>query len=312
MSKTHNVIIIGSGPAGYTSAIYAARAGMQPLIIQGIQPGGQLLTTTYIENYPGFAKPIQGPWLINQMELQAKACGAEIIFDHVDKVDFNKPKKLEINCSSGKTFISKTCIIATGANAKWLGLKNEEKYKGYGVSSCAVCDGMFFKDQNVLVVGGGNTAIEDALYLSKITSKVTLIHRRKQLRADHAMQQKLFSNKKINIIWDTVLKDIYGTNKPKKVTGVEIQNIKNNTVEKLDVMGVFIAVGHKPATEIFQNCLDIDEYGYIQTTPGSTATKIEGVFAAGDAQDAKYRQAITAAGTGCIAALEAQRYLENE
>lgn len=306
-----DLIIIGSGPAGYSAAIYAVRSGMSVLLLQGIQPGGQLTTTTNVENYPGFVEPINGPMLMSQMEKQAKKCGADIKFEHVSNVDFTNIKKLKISCASGNEYFSKTCIIATGAKNKWLGLGNEDLYKGYGVSSCAVCDGTFFKDKNVMVVGGGNTAIEEALYLSKLAKKVFIVHRRSELRADKVMQDRVFKNEKIEIIWDHVLNDIIGESDPKRVVSAEIKNIKNESKKHIDVEGIFIAIGHEPSTEAFLGKVETDQQGYIKTKLGATATSVPGVFAAGDVQDKKYRQAITAASTGCMAALEAYWYLKD-
>lgn len=309
MTQQHKtkVLIIGSGPAGATTAIYAARANMQPIMVCGMQPGGQLTITTDVENYPGFADVIQGPWLMEQMMKQAEHVGTEIIHDYIERVDFSsKPFKAY---GSSREYHADSVIISTGAQAKWLGIPSEQEFQGFGVSGCATCDGFFFKGKEVLVVGGGNTAVEEALYLTNHVSKVTVIHRRNSFRAEKILQDRLFKNPKIEVVWDSVLDKVIGTKKPKSVTSVKVRNIKTGVVSELAVEGVFIAIGHKPNTEIFKDWLELDEEGYIVTKPGSVATKIPGVFAAGDVQDKIYRQAVTAAGTGCMAALEAEKFL---
>jgi thioredoxin reductase (NADPH) len=307
--KKTKTLIIGSGPAGYSAAIYAARANLQPIMVAGMQPGGQLTITTDVENYPGFADVIQGPWLMEQMQKQAEKVGTEIIYDNVEKIDFsNKPfKAWDL---SGTEYQADSVIIATGAQAKWLGLESESKFQGFGVSGCATCDGFFFKDQNVAVIGGGNTAVEEALYLTNHAKKVYLIHRRDELRAEKMLQERLLKHKKIEVIWDSALEEIMGTEKPqKKVTSAKIKNLKTNILSNLDVSGIFIAIGHRPNTDLFKNIIKMDNTGYIITAPDSTKTNIAGIYAAGDVQDHIYRQAVTAAGTGCMAALEAEKYL---
>tara|TARA_Y100001970_G_scaffold209313_1_gene255190 strand:+ start:2307 stop:3242 length:936 start_codon:yes stop_codon:yes gene_type:complete len=302
------VLIIGSGPAGYTAAIYAARAMLNPTLIQGIQPGGQLTITTDVENYPGYGDVIQGPWLMDQMEAQAKNVGTNIINDTIKSVDL-KSKPLTALSESGKSYTADTLIISTGAQARWLGLDSEKTFQGYGVSACATCDGFFFKEKEVVVVGGGNTAVEEALFLTSFASKVHLIHRRDELRAEKILQDRLFKNGKISCIWDNELVEIVGENNPPNVTGVKIKNVKTNESQELKVDGVFIAIGHDPATQIFKGQVEMDNQGYILTKPDSTATNIEGVYAAGDVKDKTYRQAVTAAGMGCMAALEAEKYI---
>ena len=304
------VLIVGSGPAGYTAAIYAARAMLNPTLIQGIQPGGQLSITTDVENYPGYGDVIQGPWLMEQMEAQAKNVGTKIINDIIKSVDLESKPFTAIS-ESGKSYTADTLIISTGAQARWLGLESEKKFQGYGVSACATCDGFFFKEKEVVVVGGGNTAVEEALFLTNFASKVHLIHRRDQLRADKILQERLLKNEKINCIWDHELVEILGENNPPNVTGVKIKNVKNNETQDLKVDGVFIAIGHDPATQIFKGQVKMDNQGYIITKPDSTATNIEGVYAAGDVKDKTYRQAVTAAGMGCMAALEAEKYISS-
>jgi thioredoxin reductase (NADPH) len=306
--KKTNILIIGSGPAGYTAAIYAARANLKPILIAGLQPGGQLTITTEVENYPGFADPIQGPWLMEQMNKQAENVGTEIIYENIEKVDFSKAPYKAYDMSAVE-YQAETVIICTGAAAIWLGLKSEENFKGYGVSGCATCDGFFFKNLEVAVVGGGNTAVEEALYLTNHAKKVYLIHRRDELRAEKILQDRLFKNPKIEVIWDSVLTEVIGTEKPKKVTSALIQNVKTQKFTNLAVEGIFIAIGHKPNTNLFSKYLKTDQAGYIQTVAGSTKTNLAGIFAAGDVQDSIYRQAVTAAGTGCMAALEAERFL---
>ena len=304
------VLIVGSGPAGYTAAIYAARAMLNPTLIQGIQPGGQLSITTDVENYPGHGDVIQGPWLMEQMEAQAKNVGTKIINDIIKSVDLESKPFTAIS-ESGKSYTADTLIISTGAQARWLGLESEKKFQGYGVSACATCDGFFFKEKEVVVVGGGNTAVEEALFLTSFASKVHLIHRRNQLRADKILQERLLKNEKINCIWDHELVEILGENNPPNVTGVKIKNVKNNEIQDIKVDGVFIAIGHDPATQIFKGQVKMDNQGYIITKPDSTATNIEGVYAAGDVKDKTYRQAVTAAGMGCMAALEAEKYISS-
>lgn len=313
MTNTHKtkVAIIGSGPAGYSAAIYCARANLQPILINGNQPGGQLTITTDVENYPGFASAIQGPWLMEQMEAQARHVGTNIIYDHVAKVDFVKSPFTLIG-ESGDQYIADSVIICTGAQARWLGLESEKKFQGYGVSGCATCDGFFFKNKEVIVVGGGNSAIEEAIYLTNHASKVYVVHRRDKFRGEKIMQDRLFSNKKIQVIWNSELHEVLGSENPKSVTGVKLKNTVDGKVSEMKIDGVFIAIGHKPNSEIFKNTgLEIDNEGYIITKSNSTATNIKGVFAAGDIQDKIYRQAITAAGTGCMAALEVEKILSH-
>lgn len=305
------VIIIGSGPAGYTAAIYAARANLQPVLIQGIQPGGQLTITTDVENYPGFADVIQGPWLMEQMEAQAKHVGTEIINDHIKSVELTK-RPFTCVGESGTVYTSDTLIICTGAQAKWLGLPSEAKFQGFGVSGCATCDGFFYRNKPVMVIGGGNTAVEEALYLTNHASKVTLVHRRDSLRAEKILQDRLFNHPKVQVIWDHVLDEVLGTENPLGVTGARLKNAHTGATQDITVDGVFIAIGHKPNTDLFKGALDMDDEGYLITKPGTPRTNIEGVFAAGDVQDKIYRQAVTAAGTGCMAALEVERYLSHK
>jgi len=308
--KKTKVLIIGSGPAGYTAAIYASRAMLQPILIEGIQPGGQLTITTDVENYPGFSEIIQGPWLMEQMKSQALSTGVEIISDHINQCNLDEyPYKL---IGDSKTeYSADALIICTGAQAKWLGIDSEEKYKGFGVSACATCDGFFYRDKSVIVVGGGNTAVEEALFLTNFASKVTLVHRRNELRCEKILEERLIQNPKIEIIWDSVIDEITGTDNPNSVNGVNLLNVKTDKITKLETDGVFIAIGHKPSTELFNNSLEMKN-GYILTTPGTTKTSREGVFAAGDVTDDKYRQAVTAAGMGCMAALDAEHYLANK
>ena len=304
------VLIIGSGPAGYTAAIYAARAMLKPTIVQGLQPGGQLTITTEVENYPGFGDVIQGPWLMEQMEQQAKNVGTNIINDMITKVDFsNKPFVAE--SESGTTYTADTVIISTGAQARWLGLPSEEKFQGYGVSACATCDGFFFKEKEVVVIGGGNTAVEEALFLTSFASKVHLVHRRDALRSEKILQERLFKNDKINIIWNSELAEITGEENPTNVTGIKLKSTIDGAITDLKVDGVFIAIGHDPATQIFKGQINMDDSGYIITAPDSTLTNINGVYAAGDVKDKTYRQAVTAAGMGCMAALEAEKYISS-
>jgi thioredoxin reductase (NADPH) len=307
--STHaKVVIVGSGPAGYTAAIYAARAMLQPILIQGIQPGGQLTITTDVENYPGFADVIQGPWLMEQMQKQAEHVGTRIITDHVNKVVLERqPFRLE--CDSGDVYYADALIIATGAQARWLELPSEQRFKGYGVSACATCDGFFYRGKDVLVVGGGNTAVEEALFLTNFAARVTVAHRRDTFRAEKILQDRLSKNAKISVLWDTALAEVSGTENPLKVTGVRLKNLKTGSISERPIDGVFIAIGHTPASELFAGQVDMKASGYIKTAPYSTATSVPGVFAAGDVTDDVYRQAVTAAGLGCMAALEAERYL---
>ncbi len=311
MAHLHaKLIIIGSGPAGYTTAIYAARAMLEPLIISGIQPGGQLMITTDVENYPGFADVIQGPWLMEQMRMQAEHVGTRIISDTIVKAELDR-RPFRLTGDSGDIYEADAVVIATGAQAKWLGLPSEAKFGGFGVSACATCDGFFYRGKEVAVVGGGNTAVEEALYLANLASKVTLIHRRSSLRAERILQDRLFRHPNVRVIWDAAVDEICGTDgPPASVTHLKLRNVRTGALEELPVHGVFIAIGHKPATEIFAGQLDMKAGGYLKTVPGSTATNIPGVFAAGDVSDDVFRQAVTAAGLGCMAALETERYLE--
>jgi len=302
------VVIIGSGPAGYTAAIYAARAMLEPVLIQGIQPGGQLTITTDVENYPGFADVIQGPWLMEQMQKQAEHVGTRIVTDHVTKVELaNRPFRL--TCDSGDVYLADALIISTGAQARWLDLPSEQKFKGYGVSACATCDGFFYRNKEVVVIGGGNTAVEEALFLTNFASKVTVVHRRDAFRAEKILQDRLFKNPKIDVIWDSALEDVLGADNPLKVNRVRLKNLKTSAVSERKVDGVFIAIGHTPASELFTGQLQMKGAGYILTAGHSTATSVPGVFAAGDVTDDIYRQAVTAAGQGCMAALEAEKFL---
>ena len=307
-TKHTKVLIIGSGPAGYTAAVYAARAMLNPILVHGMEPGGQLTTTTDVENYPGFAKVIQGPWLMDQMKDQAKAVGTEMIEDHISSVNF-KSKPFEAIGESGKKYTADSIIISTGAQARWLNLESEKKFRGFGVSACATCDGFFFKEKTVAVVGGGNAAVEEAMFLTKFASKVKLIHRRDNLRAEKMLQKKLMDNKKIEIIWDSVVEEIVGDENPKNVKGLKIKNVKNNNISDLKIDGLFIAIGHYPATQLFKDQLKMDKEGYLITKPDSTETNVPGIFAAGDVKDKIFRQAVTAAGMGCMAALEAEKFL---
>jgi len=306
--KHAKVLILGSGPAGYTAAIYAARAMLKPVLIQGVQPGGQMTITTDVENYPGFADVIQGPWLMEQMKAQAEHVGTEIIMDHISKVDLKK-RPFRLDGDSGDQYTCDVLIIATGAQARWLGLASEEHFKGYGVSACATCDGFFYKGKEVVIVGGGNTAVEEAIFLTNFAKRVTIVHRRDHFRAEKIMQERLFKNPKIEVVWDSALDEVVGTAAPKSVTGVKLKNVKTGKITAHAVDGVFIAIGHSPATNLFKGQLDMKPSGYIITAPDSTATSIPGVFAAGDVKDEVFRQAVTAAGMGCMAALEAERYL---
>jgi thioredoxin reductase (NADPH) len=306
---THaKVVIVGSGPAGYTAAIYAARAMLEPILIQGIQPGGQLTITTDVENYPGFADVIQGPWLMEQMQAQAEHVGTKIITDHVTKADLSQ-RPFRLDCDSGDIYLAEALIMATGAQARWLELPSEQKFKGYGVSACATCDGFFYRGKNVIVVGGGNTAVEEALFLTNFAAKVTIVHRRDSFRAEKILQDRLFNNPKIEVIWDTVLEDVRGTEDPLKVNEAVLKNIKSGELTAMPIDGVFIAIGHSPASELVAGQVKMKRGGYIETAPHSTATSVAGVFAAGDVTDDVYRQAVTAAGQGCMAALEAEKFL---
>jgi len=309
-TKHTKVLIIGSGPAGYTAAVYAARALLKPIMVTGMEPGGQLTTTTDVENYPGFAEVIQGPWLMEQMRDQAKAVGTEMIEDHISSVNL-KSKPFEAIGDGGQKYTAESIIISTGAQARWLNLDSEQKFRGFGVSACATCDGFFFKDKTVAVVGGGNAAVEEAMFLTKFASKVKLIHRRNELRAEKMLQKKLMENKKIEIIWDSVVEEVIGDDNPKNVKGLKIKNVKTNKVDDLKLDGLFIAIGHDPATQLFKDQLKMDKEGYLVTKSDSTETNIPGVFAAGDVKDKIFRQAVTAAGMGCMAALEAEKYLSH-
>ena len=302
------VLIIGSGPAGYTAAIYAARASLEPVLIQGLQPGGQMTITTEVENYPGFADVIQGPWLMEQMAAQAEHVGTKMVFDIVNDVDFTK-RPFTATTDSGDVYTADTVIIATGAQARWLGLDSEQAFQGKGVSACATCDGFFFRGREVAVIGGGNSAVEEALFLTNHASKVTLVHRRDQLRAEQILQKRLFANPKVEIIWDSVVEAIEGGGDPAAVTGVTLRHVDTGETSLLPVDGVFVAIGHDPATAVFRGKIAMDREGYIITAPDSTATDVPGVFAAGDVKDKIYRQAVTAAGMGCMAALEAEKFL---
>ena len=311
MGNIHSsTLILGSGAAGLTAAIYTARANLKPTLIHGIQPGGQMTITTDVENYPGFADVIQGPWLMEQMSAQAENVGTSMINDIITEASLSS-KPFELTGDSGNKYTCDALIISTGAQAKWLGLESEDKFQGFGVSACATCDGFFFRDKNVVVIGGGNTAVEEALYLTNHANKVTLIHRRDTLRAEKLLQDRLMKNKKIEIVWNTVVKEILGKEEGtlKELTGVKVEDLKENKTSEIPTDGVFVAIGHVPNTGIFNGQLNMDKEGYIITKPDSTATNIEGVYAAGDVQDPIYRQAVTAAGTGCMAALEAEKYL---
>lgn len=310
MPETHHskVLILGSGAAGCTAAVYAARANMKPIMVEGMQPGGQLTITTDVENYPGFAEPIQGPWLMEQMVEQAKNVGTVIFSDLIVDVDFSS-RPFKCTGDSGDIYTGDTVIVATGASARWLGLESEQKFSGFGVSACATCDGFFYREKPVAVIGGGNTAVEEALFLTNFASKVTLIHRRDELRAEKIMQDRLFRHEKVDVVWDTVLDEVVGTQDPPGVTGLRMKNLKTGETQDLEADGVFIAIGHDPNTNIFQGKLGMDDEGYLITAPDSTATNIPGVFAAGDVKDKIYRQAVTAAGMGCMAALEAEKFV---
>jgi thioredoxin reductase (NADPH) len=310
MSTTRHtrVLILGSGPAGYTAAIYAARAMLKPIVLQGIQPGGQLTITTDVENYPGFAKAIQGPWLMEEMKAQAEHVGTEVVMDHVSKVELGK-RPFRLECDSGDVYTCDALIICTGAQARWLGMPSEETFKGHGVSACATCDGFFYKGKEVIVVGGGNTAVEEAIFLTNFASRVTVVHRRDSFRAERIMQDRLFKNPKIEVVWDSELAEVVGSASPKAVTGARLRNVKTGAIVERKADGIFIAIGHAPATELFQGQLEMKRGNYLLTKPNSTATNVPGVFAAGDVTDDIFRQAVTAAGMGCMAALEAERML---
>tara|TARA_B100001564_G_scaffold195110_1_gene163971 strand:- start:629 stop:1576 length:948 start_codon:yes stop_codon:yes gene_type:complete len=309
-TKHTKVLIIGSGPAGYTAAVYAARAMLKPMMVTGMEPGGQLTTTTDVENYPGFAEVIQGPWLMEQMKNQAEAVGTEMIQDHISSVNL-KSKPFEAIGDGGQKYSADTIIISTGAQARWLNIDSEKKFRGFGVSACATCDGFFFKDKTVAVVGGGNAAVEEAMFLTKFASNVKLIHRRDSLRAEKMLQNKLMANKKIEIVWDSVVEEVIGDEDPKTVKGLKIKNLKTNKLDELKIDGLFIAIGHDPATQLFKDQLNMDKEGYLVTKSDSTETNVPGVFAAGDVKDKVFRQAVTAAGMGCMAALEAEKHLSH-
>ena len=302
------MLIIGAGPAGYTAAIYAARAGMDPVLVSGLQPGGQLMITTDVENYPGFENAVQGPWLMEQMERQARHVGTRILSDLVMEVDFSQ-RPFRCMGDSGDVYVAETVVVATGAQARWLGLPSEKRLQGAGVSACATCDGFFYRGKEVAVIGGGNTAVEEALFLTHHASKVTLVHRRNTLRAERILQRRLFEHPKVEVMWDTAVEEVLGSGTPEVVTGLRVRHVQSGAVQDLPVDGVFIAIGHTPNTTVFRGQVDLDDEGYILTRPGLTQTSVPGVFAAGDVQDKHWRQAITAAGTGCIAALEAERFL---
>ena len=309
-SKHSRVLIIGSGPAGYTAGIYASRAMLEPVLIQGIQPGGQLTITTEVENWPGDTE-VQGPDLMARMEAHARAVGTEIIADHINSIDLSK-RPFTARGDSGTTYTADAVILATGAQARWLGLPSEEKFKGFGVSACATCDGFFYRGQEVVVVGGGNTAVEEALFLTNFASKVTLIHRRDELRAEKILQHRLLNNEKVEVLWDHTLEEIFGAENPPAVEGVRARHVKTGEITEIPCKGVFIAIGHAPASELVKDQLETHMGGYVVTKPDSTATSIPGVFAAGDLTDWKYRQAVTSAGMGCMAALEAERFLAEQ
>ena len=310
MAENHRVkvLIIGSGPAGYTAAVYTARASLSPMLVTGMELGGQMSITTDVENYPGFADVIQGPWLMEQMHAQAEHVGTKMINDLITDVDFSQ-RPFVCKGDSGNTYTADTIIISTGAQARWLGLETEQKFQGFGVSACATCDGFFFREKEVVVVGGGNTAVEEALYLTNHATKVTLIHRRNTLRAEKILQERLLKHERIKVMWDSALDEVVGDEDPLGVTGVKVRNVKTDAVTELAVDGVFIAIGHDPATQLFKGKLDMDDEGYVITRSDSTRTSVDGVFAAGDVQDKTYRQAVTAAGTGCMAALEAEKFV---
>ena len=307
-TQHHKLVIIGSGPAGYTAAIYAARAMLDPILISGLQPGGQLTITTDVENYPGFADVIQGPWLMEQMKAQAEHVGTRMISDLIVEADLSQ-RPFRLVGDNGEVYLADSIIIATGAQAKWLGLPSEQKFQGFGVSACATCDGFFYRGKEVIVVGGGNTAVEEALFLTNFATRVTLVHRRDELRAERILQNRLLNHDKIEVMWDTEIEEITGTENPPGVTGARLRNVKTGDITERQVDGVFIAIGHAPSTELFAGQLDMKPGGYIITEPDSTATSTPGVYAAGDVSDDIFRQAVTAAGLGCMAALEAEKYL---
>jgi thioredoxin reductase (NADPH) len=313
MAQEHasKVLILGSGPAGYTAAIYAARANLEPILVQGLQPGGQLTITTDVENYPGFADPVQGPWLMEQMQGQAKHVGTRLILDTIVSCDLSR-RPFRCLGDSGDSYAGDTLVICTGAQARWLGLPSEKRFQGYGVSACATCDGFFFRGRQVAVVGGGNSAVEEALFLTNFATKVTLIHRRDRLRAEKIAQDRLFRNSKIEVIWNSAVEQVLGSESPPGVTGLKLKNLVTGATSQIAVEGLFVAIGHDPATQLFRGKLDMDPEGYIRTAPDSTATSVPGVFAAGDVKDKVFRQAVTAAGMGCMAALEAERFLAAE
>ena len=308
-AATHaKVIVIGSGPAGYTAAIYAARAMMQPILISGFEPGGQLMITTEVENYPGFAEAIQGPWLMEQMRAQAEHVGTTLISDYVTAVDLGR-RPFTLTCDSGAIYSCDTLIIATGAKAKWLGTPSEEHFKGFGVSACATCDGFFYRGKDVAVVGGGNSAVEEALYLANLAKSVTVIHRRDSFKAERILQDRLFQAPNVRVLWDSAIEEICGTEEPRSVTHLRVKNVKSQAIQDVPVHGVFVAIGHQPASDLFTGQIEMKPNGYIKVVPGTTQTNIPGVFAAGDVADDVFRQAVTAAGLGCMAALEADRFL---
>jgi len=313
MSQTLHakVLILGSGPAGYTAAIYAARAMLEPVLVAGLQPGGQLTITTDVENFPGFAETIQGPWLMDQMKAQAEHVGTKLVDDIIVETDL-KVRPFRLTGDSGALYTCDTLIIATGAQARWLGLPSEEEFKGHGVSACATCDGFFYRGKDVAIVGGGNTAVEEALFLTNFAKSVTLVHRRDSLRAEKMLQKRLFEHPKVKVVWDAAVDKVVGTNEPKSVTAISLRDVKTGTLTELLADGLFVAIGHVPATELFKGQVDMDGEGYIRTRPDSTATNVPGVFAAGDVKDKIFRQAVTAAGMGCMAALEAEKYLAHQ
>jgi thioredoxin reductase (NADPH) len=307
-SISTRVAVLGSGPAGLTAAIYAARAGLSPVVIQGIQPGGQLTTTTDVENYPGFREVIQGPWLVEEMQAQAEHVGTKIVWDHISSVDLSR-RPFRLSGDGGDQYFADALVIATGAQAKWLGLPSEEHMKGRGASACATCDGFFYRGKKIAVIGGGNTAVEEALYLTNHSHDVTLIHRRDSFRAEKILQDRLFANPNIKVIWDSEVVEFVGGGDPEALIGLDIRNKRSGEISRVEVEGAFVAIGHQPATELFTGQIELDDDGYIVVEPGSTRTNIDGVFACGDVMDKIYRQAVTAAGTGCMAALDAEKYL---
>ena len=313
MSQTHHakVLIIGSGPAGYTAAVYAARAALDPVLVTGIEVGGQMSITTDVENYPGFADIVQGPWLMEQMHRQAEKVGTALINDLIAEVDLSR-RPFRCTGDGGDVYIADTIVISTGAQARWLGLDSEAVFQGFGVSACATCDGFFFRGKDVAVIGGGNTAVEEALYLTNHATRVTLVHRRDALRAEKILQQRLFANQRIEVVWNTVVDEVLGTENPKEVTGIRLRNVASGEMSERAVAGMFVAIGHDPATALFRGQVDMDTDGYIRTAPDSTVTSVPGVFAAGDVQDKIYRQAVTAAGSGCMAALEAEKFIAEQ